>query len=77
MLVVMAATIAPVSSYRHSFKVMAARMTACCHASGTARRRVQWRQYSSVFSSCQRALSSMPLSSASSAPSSRLIMSGP
>ena len=46
MLVVIAATMAPVSSNWHSLSVIAARITASCHSSGIARRRVQWRQYS-------------------------------
>jgi len=68
----MAATIAPVSSNWHSLRVMAERITASCHSSGTARRRVQWRQYSVVCSSNSRAVSSMPPGSVSSGPSSRL-----
>jgi hypothetical protein len=70
MLVVIAATMAPVSSYWHNLSVMAARITASCHSSGTASRRVQWRQYSAVCSSNSRAVSSMPPASVSSGPSS-------
>ena len=68
----MAATIAPVSSNWHSFSVIAARITASCHSSGTARRRVQRRQYSAVCSSKSREVSSIPADSVSSGPSSRL-----
>ncbi len=72
MLVVIAATIAPVSSYWHSFSVIAARITASCHSSGSASRRVQWRQYRQVCSSNSRAVSSTSPISVSSGPSSRL-----
>ena len=72
MLVVIAATMAPVSSNWHSFSVIAARITASCHSSGNARRRVHWRQYSDVISSKSRAVSSMPPDSVSSGPISRL-----
>ena len=72
MLVVIAATIAPVSSNWHSFNVIAARITASCHSSGSASRRVQWRQYSEVCSSNSRAVSSIPPDSVSSGPNSRL-----
>jgi hypothetical protein len=38
---VIAAMMAPVSSYEHSLSVMAARITASCHSKGTARPRTQ------------------------------------
>jgi hypothetical protein len=72
MLVVIAATIAPVSSNWHSLRVMAARITASCHSSGSARRRVQCRQYNEVCSSKSRAVSSIPPDRVSSGPISRL-----
>jgi hypothetical protein len=49
--------------------VIAERITASCHSSGTARRRDQRRQYSAVCSSKSRAVSSIPADSVSSAPS--------
>jgi hypothetical protein len=44
MLVVIAATIAPVSSNSESLSVIAARITASCHSSGSDSARVQERQ---------------------------------
>jgi len=73
MLVVIAATIAPVSSYWHIFSVIAERITASCHCKGTARPRVQRSQCSEVCSSNSRAVSSMPPDRVSSGPSNRLI----
>jgi hypothetical protein len=72
MLVVMAATIAPVSSYWQSFKVIAARITASCHSSGTARRRVHSPPVRRSCSSNARAVASIPPSRVSSGPSTRL-----
>jgi len=68
MLVVIAAMIAPVSSYMHNFSVIAARMTASCHSSGTARARDQYCQYWAVRSSKSRAVSAMPVAVVSSTP---------
>ena len=72
MLVVIAATIAPVSSNVQSFSVMAARSTASCHSGGIASRRVHWRQCASVFSWNARAIAPMPSERVSSAPSTKL-----
>ncbi len=72
MLVVIAAMIAPVSSYMQSFSVIAARMTASCHSSGTASARDQCCQYSAVRSSKSRAVSAMPVAIVSSTPNIRL-----
>jgi hypothetical protein len=47
--VVSAATIAPVSSCWHSFRVIAARITTFCHSSGTASPRTQSRHSSDVW----------------------------
>ena len=52
-----AATMAPVSSYWQSLSVMAARITASCHSSGTASRRVHCRQCRRVASSMRAAIS--------------------
>ena len=48
MLVVIAATMAPVSSNSDIFSVMAERITASCHCSGRCRRWVQCFQYDTV-----------------------------
>ena len=48
--VVSEATIAPVSSKLHSFRVIAARITASCQSNGIDSARTHSRQWSPVFS---------------------------
>ena len=72
MLVVSAAMIAPVSSKVQSLSVIAERITASCHSSGSDRRRTHSRQCSSVCSWNSRATVSTPSRRVSSGVSRKL-----
>jgi hypothetical protein len=68
--VVIAAMMAPVSSYAFCCSVIAARMTAACHSNGIASLRTQSCQYLIVSSMKRRPISSTALGTVSSGPSS-------
>jgi hypothetical protein len=68
--VVIAATMAPVSSNAFCCSVIAARITALCHSNGIASLRTQSRQYFIVSSTNLRPTSSTALGTVSSGPRS-------
>ena len=68
---VIAATIAPVPSYWHSFSVIAARITASCHSKGIDRERDHAVQKSIVRSKASRVKASTDVVSVSSGPRTR------
>jgi hypothetical protein len=73
--VVIAAMIAPVSSYAFMCSVIAARITSRCHSNGIARRRTQSRHQFSVSSIRRRPVSDADVEGVSSGPISSVISS--
>src|SRR6266496_5514591 len=73
--VVIAATIAPVSSNTLSCSVIAERITASCHSNGMPSERTQSRQYAAVSSKKRRPTSATAPCTVSSGPSSRVTRS--
>src|ERR1043166_5354479 len=73
--VVIAATIAPVSSNTLSCSLIAERITASCHSNGMPSERTQSRQYAAVSSKKRRPTSATAPCTVSSGPSSRVTAS--